>query len=120
MDLRHKLSGVGLPEGAPKKEECSDAFWHFLQRVFERDPKKRATCEELLDCDWLQVDASEPHAYLCNATREGTCPYCHRGENGKENHLNMDKNNIYDWNMVGRHLYINGGTVEVDGTLLGS
>ena len=55
--LKHRDSPNGFPENAPKQGECTPELWDFYSRVFERDPARRATCAELLECDWLRVSS---------------------------------------------------------------
>ena len=55
--LKHRDSQSGFPENAPKQGECTPELWDFYSRVFERDPARRATCAELLECDWLRVSS---------------------------------------------------------------
>ena len=44
-----------MPNGVPK-EGCPKPLWHFFERCFERDPSKRATCDELLQTEWITCD----------------------------------------------------------------
>ena len=54
--LSIKYKGMqGFPENAPSQQECTYELWDFYTRVFERDPLKRATCDELAGCVWLRA-----------------------------------------------------------------
>ena len=54
--LSIKYKGTqGFPENAPSQQECTYELWDFYTRVFERDPLKRATCDELAGCVWLRA-----------------------------------------------------------------
>ena len=48
-----------MPNGVPK-EGCPKPLWHFFERCFERDPSKRATCDELLQTEWITCDEDLP------------------------------------------------------------
>jgi len=43
----------GNPPQLPSREQLSQEGIDFLKRCFERDPKKRASAAELLQCDWI-------------------------------------------------------------------
>eukprot|EP00658_Telonema_sp_P-2_P018021 TRINITY_DN17048_c0_g1_i2.p1 TRINITY_DN17048_c0_g1~~TRINITY_DN17048_c0_g1_i2.p1 ORF type:complete len:317 (+),score=72.80 TRINITY_DN17048_c0_g1_i2:67-1017(+) len=47
-----------MPNGVPR-EGCPKALWHFFERCFERDPSKRALCDELLQTEWITCDEDE-------------------------------------------------------------
>ena len=56
--IRFRLETTShMPDGVPERTACPDTLWHFFERVFERDPTKRATCSELLGCDWINETA---------------------------------------------------------------
>lgn len=45
----------GNPPQLPGREQLSDQGIDFLKRCFERDPKRRASAAELLQCDWIST-----------------------------------------------------------------
>ncbi|KAL9131247.1 MAG: hypothetical protein Q9217_000789 [Psora testacea] len=45
----------GNPPQLPSREQLSQGGIDFLKRCFERDPRKRATAAELLQCDWIST-----------------------------------------------------------------
>lgn len=61
----------GFPENAPTRDQCSPELWDFYTRVFERDPSKRATCGELLECDWLRGGVRPPNTQRLSLTIQG-------------------------------------------------
>ena len=44
----------GNPPQLPGREQLSEQGIDFLKRCFERDPKRRASAAELLQCDWIK------------------------------------------------------------------
>ena len=44
----------GNPPQLPSREQLSEQGIDFLKRCFERDPKRRASAAELLQCDWIK------------------------------------------------------------------
>ena len=44
----------GNPPQLPSREQLSEQGIDFLKRCFERDPKKRASAAELLQCEWIK------------------------------------------------------------------
>lgn len=45
----------GNPPQLPSREQLSGQGIEFLKRCFERDPKRRASAAELLQCDWIST-----------------------------------------------------------------
>lgn len=45
----------GNPPQLPSKDQLSGEGIEFLKRCFERDPKKRASAAELLQCKWIMA-----------------------------------------------------------------
>ncbi|KAL8971722.1 MAG: hypothetical protein Q9183_000915 [Haloplaca sp. 2 TL-2023] len=45
----------GNPPQLPAKDQLSPAGIEFLKRCFERDPKRRASAAELLQCEWIMT-----------------------------------------------------------------
>lgn len=45
----------GNPPQLPSREQVSEQGIDFLKRCFERDPKRRASAAELLQCDWIST-----------------------------------------------------------------
>lgn len=45
----------GNPPQLPSREQLSEQGIEFLKRCFERDPKRRASAAELLQCDWIST-----------------------------------------------------------------
>ena len=45
----------GNPPQLPGKDQLSPAGIEFLKRCFERDPKRRASAAELLQCEWIMT-----------------------------------------------------------------
>lgn len=45
----------GNPPQLPSKDQLSTEGIEFLKRCFERDPKKRASAAELLQCEWIMA-----------------------------------------------------------------
>ena len=43
----------GNPPQLPSKDQLSPEGIEFLKRCFERDPRKRASAAELLQCEWI-------------------------------------------------------------------
>lgn len=43
----------GNPPQLPGREQLSEQGIDFLKRCFERDPKRRASAAELLQCEWI-------------------------------------------------------------------
>ena len=43
----------GNPPQLPTREQLSGEGIEFLKRCFERDPRRRATAAELLQCEWI-------------------------------------------------------------------
>lgn len=43
----------GNPPQLPSKDQLSDEGIDFLKRCFEKDPRKRASAAELLQCEWI-------------------------------------------------------------------
>lgn len=46
----------GFPNGAPDRSVIPASLHAFFERCFERDPSKRATCDELLQTEWITCD----------------------------------------------------------------
>ncbi len=44
----------GNPPQLPSREQLSEQGIDFLKRCFERDPKRRASAAELLQCEWIK------------------------------------------------------------------
>ena len=44
----------GNPPQLPSQEQLSEQGIEFLKRCFERDPRKRASAAELLQCEWIK------------------------------------------------------------------
>lgn len=44
----------GNPPQLPSREQLSEEGIHFLKRCFDRDPKRRASAAELLQCEWIK------------------------------------------------------------------
>ncbi|KAK3176272.1 hypothetical protein OEA41_007595 [Lepraria neglecta] len=44
----------GNPPQLPSREQLSEQGIEFLKRCFERDPKRRASAAELLQCEWIK------------------------------------------------------------------
>ncbi|KAL6717976.1 Suppressor of Sensor Kinase (SLN1) [Lecanora helva] len=44
----------GNPPQLPSREQLSEQGIEFLKRCFERDPKRRASAAELLQCEWIR------------------------------------------------------------------
>ncbi|CAD2221721.1 hypothetical protein AGDE_13736 [Angomonas deanei] len=47
----HISKSNSMPSGIPKK--CPKMLYNFFERVFDRDPAKRASAEELLKHEWF-------------------------------------------------------------------
>ncbi|KAL8949229.1 MAG: hypothetical protein Q9222_004646 [Ikaeria aurantiellina] len=45
----------GNPPQLPSKDQLSEQGMEFLKRCFDRDPKKRASAAELLQCEWIMT-----------------------------------------------------------------
>ena len=45
----------GNPPQLPSREQVSEQGIDFLKRCFARDPKRRASAAELLQCDWIST-----------------------------------------------------------------
>ena len=45
----------GNPPQLPSREQLSEQGIEFLKRCFERDPKRRASAAELLQCEWIST-----------------------------------------------------------------
>lgn len=45
----------GNPPQLPSREQLSEQGIDFLRRCFERDPKRRASAAELLQCEWIST-----------------------------------------------------------------
>ena len=45
----------GNPPQLPSKEQLSQEGIDFLRRCFDRDPKRRASAAELLQCEWISL-----------------------------------------------------------------
>lgn len=45
----------GNPPQLPAKDQLSPEGIEFLKRCFEKDPRKRASATELLQCDWIMT-----------------------------------------------------------------
>ena len=45
----------GNPPQLPSREQLSEQGIDFLKRCFERDPKRRASAAELLQCEWIST-----------------------------------------------------------------
>ena len=45
----------GNPPQLPSREQLSQGGIDFLKRCFERDPRKRASAAELLQCEWIST-----------------------------------------------------------------
>ena len=45
----------GNPPQLPSREQLSEPGIDFLRRCFERDPKRRASAAELLQCEWIST-----------------------------------------------------------------
>ena len=45
----------GNPPQLPNKDQLSPEGIEFLKRCFDRDPKKRASAAELLQCEWIMT-----------------------------------------------------------------
>lgn len=43
----------GNPPQLPSKDQLSDEGIEFLKRCFEKDPRRRASAAELLQCEWI-------------------------------------------------------------------
>ena len=57
----------GNPPQLPSREQLSQGGIDFLKRCFERDPRRRASAAELLQCEWIstikaQVVPMEDHS----------------------------------------------------------
>ena len=44
----------GNPPQLPSREQLSEQGIDFLKRCFEKDPKRRASAAELLQCEWIK------------------------------------------------------------------
>lgn len=49
----------GNPPQLPSREQLSQGGINFLQRCFERDPRRRASAAEMLQCDWISTIKSQ-------------------------------------------------------------
>ncbi len=45
----------GNPPQLPSKDQLSPDGIEFLKRCFEKDPRRRASAAELLQCDWIMT-----------------------------------------------------------------
>ena len=45
----------GNPPQLPSREQLSQGGIDFLKRCFERDPRRRASAAELLQCEWIST-----------------------------------------------------------------
>lgn len=45
----------GNPPQLPSKDQLSPEGIEFLKRCFDRDPKRRASAAELLQCEWIMT-----------------------------------------------------------------
>ncbi|KAF2093090.1 MAP kinase [Rhizodiscina lignyota] len=52
--IMYNIAQGNVPQ-LPTKEQLSEPGLDFLRRCFERDPAKRASAAELLQCDWIMA-----------------------------------------------------------------
>lgn len=45
----------GNPPQLPSKDQLSDEGIEFLKRCFDKDPRRRASAAELLQCEWIMT-----------------------------------------------------------------
>lgn len=64
----------GNPPQLPSREQLSPEGIDFLKRCFERDPKRRASAAELLQCDWIMTIRQQVVVGSGGSESEGSSP----------------------------------------------